>query len=319
MEDDERFVVLAVQDVDELMRQRRAEQRIREERIVYARLHALSGNYICVYVVDPQTGAYREFSSTIEYRRVFDQPGEGTDFFAQLRKAVEEYIHPEDQQRVLSLLTEVNVMAEVERSGFYTLSYRIVVAGKARYVQVKATMVEEREGPRLIVGLYDIDAQVRQEEEYGRRLAHAQFLANTDALTGVKNKHAYVEETERIDGQIAKRDNPSFALVVFDVNDLKKVNDTAGHQAGDQCLRDSCSAICDIFKHSPVFRIGGDEFVVIARNRDYDHIEELLEEVGRRNAEAGRDGRSSIACGMSKYEGDDCVAAVFERADRKMY
>jgi diguanylate cyclase (GGDEF)-like protein len=311
--------VIAVQDIDELMRQRREEKRIKEERIVYARLHALAGNYICVYVVNPETGGYRVCSSTPEYHKAFDQPDEGPDFFAGLRQAIRKYIHPEDQRRVLALLKETKVREEVERSGFYTLSYRIVVEGMSRYVQVKAAMVEEQEGPRLIVGLYDVDAQVRQEQEYGRRLAQAQIIANTDALTGVKNKHAYLQDEVQIDRLIAEQRQSPFALVIFDVNDLKKVNDTAGHQAGDQYLRDSCSIICDIFKYSPVYRVGGDEFAVITSGRDYEQIEELVDEVRRHNDEAVRHSGIVIACGMSRFADDACVAAVFDRADHSMY
>ena len=110
-----------------------------------------------------------------------------------------------------------------------------------------------------------------------------------------------------------------FRKGVFDVNDLKKVNDTAGHQAGDQYLRDACKVICDIFKHSPVFRVGGDEFAVIAQGNDYDHMEELLGLMTAHNEEARRDGGIVIACGMSKFENNECVATVFERADHKMY
>ena len=241
------------------------------------------------------------------------------NFFARLRQAILKYIHTKDQQRVLSLLTQTKVLAEVERSGFYTLSYRIVVAGRSRYVQVRAAMVEEQEGPRLIVGLYDIDAQVQQEQEYGRRLAQAQVIANTDALTGVKNKHAFLEEEVRIDGLIAQRRQPPFALVIFDVNDLKKVNDTAGHQAGDQYLRNSCAIICDVFKHSPVYRVGGDEFAVIVSGRDYEHIDDLIQEIRRHNVEASQHGGIVIACGMSRFADDACVATVFERADHGMY
>ena len=132
MEDDERFVVIAVRDVDELMRQRNAEKRMQEERSVYARLYALAGNYICVYVVDPQTSSYRIFRATDEYQKVFDQADEGAGFFAGLQEAILGYAHPEDRQRILALLTRSNVMQEVERSGFYTLSYRIVVAGQPK-------------------------------------------------------------------------------------------------------------------------------------------------------------------------------------------
>ena len=81
MADDGRFIVIAVSDIDELMRQRRAEARMQEERIVYARLHALTGNFIVVYVVDPETDHYREFSSTDDYVDSFAQATEGEGFF----------------------------------------------------------------------------------------------------------------------------------------------------------------------------------------------------------------------------------------------
>ena len=144
-------------------------------------------------------------------------------------------------------------------------------------------MVEEEEGPRLIVGLNDIDAQVRQEEETERRLAQAQAQANTDALTGVKNKHAYLEAEERLNGLIANHKAPPFAIAVMDVNDLKMVNDTDGHQAGDEHLRSACKVVCDVFKHSPVFRIGGDEFAVIAQGEDYSNLEERIWDVSVHN------------------------------------
>lgn len=110
-----------------------------------------------------------------------------------------------------------------------------------------------------------------------------------------------------------------FAIVILDVNDLKKVNDTAGHKAGDQYLRDACRIICGIFKHSPVFRIGGDEFVSVIQGADYECIEELMGKMKDHNNKALRTGGIVIACGMSKYEGDADVALVFDRADQKMY
>ena len=84
-------------------------------------------------------------------------------------------------------------------------------------------------------------------------------------------------------------------------------------------VRDACKTVCDTFKHSPVFRIGGDEFAVIAQGRDYMCIEELLEKMGDYNADAYRSGGILIACGMARFEEDESVAAVFNRADRSMY
>ena len=319
MEDDPRFIVLAVSDIDELMRQRRAEERIQEERVVYARLHALTGNFICVYVVDPATDRYREFSATDNYVESFAQAKEGEDFFEKVREVAQLYNHPKDLNLFLSAFTKENILAEIERSGIFTLGYRLMMGGKALHVQMKAAMVEEKEGPRLVVGLNDIDVQVRQAQETGKRLAQAQTQARIDALTGIKNKHAFLDAAERMDRQIAAGRQQPFAVVMFDVNDLKKVNDTAGHQAGDQYLRDACKIICDTFKHSPVFRVGGDEFAVIAQGSDYVHIAQLLGQMSDHNAEASQNGGIVVACGMAKYDRDPNVAAVFERADQSMY
>lgn len=319
MKDDDRIIVIAVQDIDEKVRHRREEERIQEERIVYARLQALTGNFVCVYVVDPDTGKYHEFSATDNYEESFAQAKEGMDFFHTLREAAWTFSHPDDRKRVLSALTKENVVTEVKRRGIFTLGYRIMKDGKPVHYQLKAAMAEEKEGPRLIVGLNDIDAQVRQKEEYNRRLTQAQSQASIDALTGVNNKHAFLEAEVRMDHLIAEQRQPPFSVVVFDVNDLKKINDTEGHQMGDQYLRDACKIICDIFKHSPVFRVGGDEFAVIAQGSDHAQMEELLERMARQNLEAVRSGGIVIACGMSRFDHDACVATVFERADHEMY
>jgi diguanylate cyclase (GGDEF)-like protein len=191
--------------------------------------------------------------------------------------------------------------------------------GEPIHVQLKAAMVEEKEGKRLVVGLNDIDIQVRQEEEIEKRLAQAESQANVDALTGIRNRHAYLETELRLDRLIAAQSAPPFAIVVMDLNDLKKINDTAGHQAGDQYLCDACRIICEVFKHSPVFRVGGDEFAVIAQGSDYTCLDRRLEAMRDHNTAARRSGGIVIACGMARFEEDTCVAAVFERADHAMY
>ena len=319
MEDDKRFAVIAVQDIDEQVRHREEEERIQEERIVYARLHALTGNFIVVYVVDPETDHYREFSATDDYTEGFEQAKTGENFFEKVREAARQYNDPEDLPRFLTAFTKEQVMAEIARSGIFTLGYRLLMDGRPVHCQMKAAIVEEKEGPRLIVGLNDIDVQVRQEEEYGRRLAQAQAEASIDALTGVRNKHAYMVMEAQMDRRIANHRQLPFAMMMLDVNDLKKINDTAGHQAGDRYLRDACKIICEIFKHSPVYRIGGDEFAVIAQGNDYAFIEDRFEKVSAHNAEALQNGGILIACGMARFEDDKRVADVLERADRNMY
>lgn len=319
MEDDNRYIVIGVFDVDELVNRRKAEERLREERLVYARLHAVTGNFLAVYVVEPESGSYHEFSSTEEYGKSMDIPTEGPDFFSTLRNAVAQSRYQEDAELFLETFTEENVKAEIESSGIFTLGFRLAMNGRPRHVQLKAAMVEEPDGPRMIVGFNDIDVQIRQEERIRKRLQQAQSQAIIDALTGIKNKHAYQESEKRLNNQIVERRIQPFAIVMLDLNDLKKVNDTAGHQAGDQYIKDGSKIICDIFKHSPVFRIGGDEFAVIAQGSDYESIERRMEEMKLHNEEAALSGGVVIACGMSKFDNDANVGDVFERADHAMY
>jgi len=210
-------------------------------------------------------------------------------------------------------------LSEIERNAVFSVNFRILHDGKYLYVQLRAAMVEEPEGMRLIVGINDIDSRVRHEADFAKRLEQAQSKANLDALTGVKNRNAYLGAEERLDSLIAKHHAPNFAIVILDVNNLKKVNDEEGHQAGDQYLRDACKIICDIFKRSPVFRVGGDEFAVIAQGNDYASIEELLGRMDDHNTEALHSGGIVIAQGMARYRRDANVAAVFERADQNMY
>ncbi|MBQ3295061.1 MAG: EAL domain-containing protein [Erysipelotrichaceae bacterium] len=319
MEDDKRYIVIAISDIDELVRQRKAEEKIQEERIIYARLHALTGNFIVVYVVDPKTGEYREFSSTADFEQGLGQEKTGTDFFNKVREVGQQVNHPDDLKLFMSAFNKENILSQIERDGSFSLSYRLMIDGKPLHVQMKAAMIEEKEGRRLIVGLNDISAQVKQEQSFMRKLNKAQTQVNVDALTGVRNKHAYLGFETAMDHRILEHKQMPFAVIMLDTNDLKLINDTKGHQAGDQYLRDACRTICNIFKHSPVFRVGGDEFTVIAQESDYDNIDKLVAEVAEYNKKALKTGEPVIACGMSRFDNDDCVATVFERADHNMY
>lgn len=149
-------------------------------------------------------------------------------------------------------------------------------------------------------------------------------LAYRDGLTGVKNKTAYQETVKRLDHQM-QVGKPQFAVAVFDVNGLKEVNDTYGHDFGDMVITDACRIICKVFKRSPVYRIGGDEFVAILENADYENREALMRQfkgsVEAFNQYAHASGRFSVAGGLSAYDADIDLAFkdVFQRADEAMY
>lgn len=157
----------------------------------------------------------------------------------------------------------------------------------------------------------------RQEEELGV----AKHMAYTDSLTGIKNTHAYVEKEKQVDNRIAAQEIDAFGVIVFDLNDLKKVNDTMGHEAGDDYIRKACHLICVTFKHSPVFRVGGDEFVAYLEGEDYRNRKELLAAFETQVEENLHHGEVVIASGLAVFRPgyDNSYRRVFERADQRMY
>ena len=161
----------------------------------------------------------------------------------------------------------------------------------------------------------------RRAEESEAELGYVRQKANTDPLTGVKSKHAYAETEQETDAQIAAGEAGLFALAVCDVNGLKYVNDTYGHKAGDAYIRSAAMLICEIFQHSPVFRIGGDEFAVLMNGRDFAERENLMQLLAQRSEENVAREEVVVAAGCSDYiPGEDITLhQVFERADDRMY
>ena len=145
-------------------------------------------------------------------------------------------------------------------------------------------------------------------------------LAHKDALTGVGSKLAYDQQVMKLTEEI-RQGTARFGIVMVDMNDLKKLNDTYGHERGNDAIRATCGIICEVFTHSPVYRFGGDEFVVVIKGRDYDHIEERAAQF-RAVAQAA-DGQPwekvNAAIGYALYNGEDTVEDVFRSADHRMY
>lgn len=157
--------------------------------------------------------------------------------------------------------------------------------------------------------------------------AKLSMLMEKDSLTFVKNRTAYDRYVKQLESTMLSGEFDPFAVVCFDINYLKQVNDALGHEAGDEYIRKCCKLICNTFKHSPVFRIGGDEFIAIAVHDDYTQRYELLSGMRDRMAELDANpdispiDRLSVASGMAdcfEHMGDD-YSAIFRRADVRMY
>ena len=148
-----------------------------------------------------------------------------------------------------------------------------------------------------------------------------------DALTMVKNRGAYTADLEDLQIQADKEGSQMrFAIGIFDCDDLKKINDVYGHDKGDEYLRAACRVICGVFRHSPVYRIGGDEFSVILRNDDLENKEALIRRFDVMTASVNSSAKKPweqvhISMGFAEYDpdNDDAVTDVMRRADMVMY
>ena len=150
--------------------------------------------------------------------------------------------------------------------------------------------------------------------------------AYVDPLTMVRNKSAYNEYIKKLQDQLDRDEVIDLAIGIFDCNDLKSINDQYGHEKGDIYIKNACSMICKVFGHSPVFRIGGDEFAIILMNSDFSNRDELVAQLDKKQNERNAVVKSiwervHIAHGIAVYdhELDDELGDTARRADKFMY
>ena len=151
-------------------------------------------------------------------------------------------------------------------------------------------------------------------------------LVYTDSMTRVRNKTAYTERVDELSKQIEEKKKVDFAIIIADINDLKKVNDTYGHDYGDILIQNGASLLKKVWGSKCVYRIGGDEFIILDSIVDKSEAEEkialfdqIIDEYNQKNCK--KELHIQIAIGMAIYvhEEDKEYMDVFRRADNAMY
>ena len=161
-------LILGVSIIDARMKQLEEEKRLRQERASLGRIAALSPDYIVLYTVDPETGRYTQYSPSNEFEK-FGLARQGEDFFADVILDAPKAIAPEDMERHLRVLTKDNMLSEIQRTGFFNHHYRMIMSGQYVPASLIATMVEEDDGKKILLGV------TRDEnEEIRRKLEEAQ-------------------------------------------------------------------------------------------------------------------------------------------------
>jgi diguanylate cyclase (GGDEF)-like protein len=188
--------------------------------------------------------------------------------------------------------------------------------GNRRWIRITATVECEDDRPIRIFGMkLDITAEKMMFDQI-------RHMAEFDTLTGLNNRSQFQQALHRLCD--TSQDQGAGALVLLDLDNFKAVNDTFGHQAGDDCLKETASRLKEIWRDSAfVARIGGDEFAIIAQaDIDYDLVVRLTDETlrslnrvvetGARSIAIGASAGIAVACGVQGSE-------VFALADAALY
>ena len=147
-----------------------------------------------------------------------------------------------------------------------------------------------------------------------------------DALTHVQNRGGYEDYIRQLQSRLDQGETLEMAIGVFDCDNLKGINDQHGHDKGNLYLQASCSLIYHVFRHSPVFRIGGDEFVVVLLGENYENRETLLRRFEEKQTEIRACAKNewdkvSVSFGLAVYDPlmDLSMKDLARRADQLMY
>ena len=187
---------------------------------------------------------------------------------------------------------------------------------------VAVPLMEENE----IVGFFGVDNPKKNYHDLSLMSSAAFFITDSmekkarnellnrlsfeDSLTGLNNRNKYNQILDKYGNRIVKRTGTAF----FDLNGLKRMNDTHGHEAGDALIRNTARLIGDVF-HEHAFRIGGDEFTVVMIGIDQHEFEQMVSDAGRRLTDAG----ISISTGVAWHDGDITLTEQLQEADARMY
>jgi diguanylate cyclase (GGDEF)-like protein len=157
--------------------------------------------------------------------------------------------------------------------------------------------------------------------ENARRFREARQLADLDALTGLHNRRFFHETLGREVAR-AHRYERKLALIVFDLDDFKEINDRIGHLAGDAVLAEAAERVRDVARSADIAcRVGGDEFAVILPESTLDDADQLYRRI-QHNVSArpiGQGGKIYLSAGVAELRPDDDSITFFQRADDALY
>jgi len=188
------------------------------------------------------------------------------------------------------------------------------VSGKILWVEVITEEIK-LDGKRCsISGLIDITDKKNLERQLRK-------LATIDRLTGIYNRYAFEKFLEEEISR-AERYGTNFALIMFDIDNFKKINDTYGHQTGDMILKKISQIVKENIRKSDIFgRWGGEEFMIILPVKNIDEASKVAEKIRKKIEEYKfpKVNRVTISAGVTMYKNGDTLKSIIRRVDTALY
>ncbi len=201
-----------------------------------------------------------------------------------------------------------------------------VQALKALRVGAQDYLVKGESEPRLVVRtvLYAVERhRILTDLALARQREH--YIATHDSLTGLPNRAAFMDQLQRSIAYAA-RNQTQVSLLFVDVDRFKNINDSMGHQVGDELLRVVSTRLQDVVRRSDMLgRLGGDEFIVLLQDVQRDHdparvSQKILDTLSRPCSLNGAEYRVTASVGIAVYPSDGMSADVLiKNADLAMY
>lgn len=287
---------------------------------------ALTADYDFICYVDAQFNEVSFRKINKRFRNIYDKENNKIPSNKRFDNFLKAIIVPEDFPGFLKATEREAALKVLEENNSFVTKFRIRIDNVTEFYEMKIARDNANKPFGFVIGMHNVSEEIKRAEEAQKLktdLEKTTLIANRDPLTGVSSRAAFNQKCSELAHDISQGKSAQFAIVECDLNNLKTVNDHFGHEAGDAYIKKNCSVFCETFKHSPVYRIGGDEFVIWVQGQDYDERNDLMDKLflqleiqGAPSAE-----KVSFAAGLAEFNPqiDESAKDVLKRADTFMY
>ncbi len=276
-------------------------------------LDGLSRDYEMVWLLrsDKRMRLFR-VSDNPEVQRVALQYYDSVNFDLGFASFIERYVVEDDKKRLKEFALYDNLIKNVPQEGMYSTIFRRIIPDGFVYIQLCFTRAVGPDGEENIVcAVRDVDALIREENERKEKYKNAIKERDLDGLTGIRNRFCYENYLRALE----RMNFDSLSIIYIDADFLHELNNTEGHDAGDELIRCVAKEASNVWGIDNAFRIGGDEFVAFDYDMDRKKIMNRIDSFRRKMGEH----KYSVSVGFSHTDTKVDLQELITAAEKMMY